>query len=290
MRILIAGAGGLIGSAVAAHLASSGHEIVRLVRHEPGPGEIRWDPDANTIDAESLEGFDAVIDVASMPWPARWTAGAKRRLHDNRVHSYRLLAEALATRVRRPGTLICASGMGIYPASGDEVITEDHALGDDFLARLQRDGEAATAAAAAAGIRVVNLRIPSVLGGSNLTAMTRNLRTLGSGHQWTSWIALDEIPPIIEHVLATPSLAGPVNVASPSPLRAADVTTTMGQVLGRRPGRGVPGLVLHLTLGEMADALLLASRRMEPRRLLDTGYRFRYPELDTALRHQLGVA
>jgi uncharacterized protein (TIGR01777 family) len=287
MRILIAGSGGLIGSAVADHLASRDHEIVRLVRHEPGPGEVGWDPDGQSIDGAGLEGFDAVVNVASMPWPARWTADAKRRLHDSRVRSYRLLAEALATRARKPQVLVCASGMGIYPASGEEVITEEHVLGTDFLARLQRDGEAATAAAAEAGIRVVNLRIPSVLGGSNLTSMTRNLRTLGNGRQWVSWIALDEIPPIIEHVIRTPSLAGPVNVVSPNPERAVDVTGTMGQVLGRRPGRRVPGFVLHLTLGEMADALLLASRRMEPRRLLDSGYRFRYPELDTAIRHQL---
>jgi uncharacterized protein (TIGR01777 family) len=289
VRTLIAGAGGLIGSTVASRLGSNGHEIVRLVRREPVTGEVRWDPDAGTIDAEHLEGFDAVIDVASMPWPARWTSEAKRRLHENRVRSYRLLAEALAARADRPTVLICASGMGIYPSSGDRLITEESALGTDFLATLQRDGEAATTAASEAGIRVVHMRIPSVLGGSNLTAMAKNLRTLGNGRQWCSWIALDEIPPIIEHILATPSMDGPINVVSPNPVRADEVTATMGRVLGRRPGRRVPGFVLHLGLGEMADALLLASRRIEPERLLASGYRFSYPELEPALRHQLGV-
>ena len=290
MRVLIAGAGGLIGSAVARQLASDGHDVVRLVRHVPGPGEVRWDPDAGTIDAEGLEGFDAVVDVASMPWPARWTASAKRRLHENRVQSYRLLADALAGRARKPQVLVCASGMGIYPSSGDQLLTEESALGTDFLARLQRDGEAATAAASAAGIRVVHMRIPSVIGGPNLESITRNLRTLGDGKQWCSWIALDEIPPIIEHVLATPALEGPINVVSPNPVRASEVTATIGRVLGKRPGRGVPAVLLRLALGEMANALILASRRIEPRRLLQSGYRFRYPELDTAVRHQLGAA
>jgi uncharacterized protein len=289
MRVLIAGAGGLIGSAVAGQLASNGHEVARLVRRAPGPGEVRWDPDAGSIDEDGLEGFDAVIDVATMAWPARWTSAAKQRIHDNRVGSYRLLAEALASRARKPGVFVCASGMGIYPSSGDETITEESALGSDFLAGLQRDGEAATVAASAAGIRVVHLRIPTVLGGSNLELMAKNLRPFGDGRQWWSWIALDEIPPIIEHVLATPALDGAINVVSPNPERAGEVTATIGRVIGRRPGRGVPAFLLRLTLGEMADALLLASRRIEPRRLLQSGYRFRYPELDAALRHQLST-
>ncbi len=180
--------------------------------------------------------------------------------------------------------------MGIYPSSGDQVITEESALGSDFVAGLQRDGEAAAAAASDAGIRVVHLRIPTVLGGPNLDAMAKNLRPLGDGRQWWAWIALDEIPPIIEHVLATPALIGAINVVSPNPARAGDITVTIGRVLGRRPGHGVPAFLLRLTLGEMADALLLASRRIEPRRLLQSGYRFRYPALDAALRHQLGAA
>jgi uncharacterized protein (TIGR01777 family) len=290
MRVLVAGAGGLIGSVVARELTDNGHEVVRLVRHEPGPGEVRWDPDGGTIDRNGLEGFDAVVDVASMPWPGRWTSAAKQRIYDNRVRSYRLLAEALAVLAPKPKVLICASGMGIYPSSGDEVLTEESRIGSDFLAGLQRDGEAATAAASAAGIRVAHLRIPSVLGGPNLTAMTSNLRPLGSGRQWWSWVALDEFPTIVQHILATDALVGAVNVASPNPVRAAEFSATLGRVLGRRPGRRVPAFLLRLVMGEMAEALLLASRRIEPRRLLQTGYAFRYPELEAALRRQLGAA
>ncbi len=288
MRVLVAGAGGLIGSVVARDLTVKGHEVVRLVRHEPGPAEVRWDPGAGTIDKDGLEGFDAVIDVASMPWPTRWTSAAKKRIYDNRVRSYRLMADALAGLARKPEVLVCASGMGIYPSSGDQPLTEESPTGSDFLASLQRDGEAATAPAATAGIRVVHLRIPSVLGGPNFAAITSNLRPLGSGRQWWSWVALDELPALVEHILGTDALVGAVNVASPNPVRAAEFSATLGRVLGRRPGRSVPAFLLRLVMGEMAEALLLASRRIEPRRLLQTGYEFRYPELEAALRHQLG--
>ena len=290
MRVLVAGAGGLIGSVVASDLTSKGHEVVRLVRREPGPGEVRWDPDGGTIDTGGLEDFDAAVDVASVPWPTRWTSAAKMRIYDNRVGSYRLLAETLAGQERRPRVLVCASGQGIYPSSDDQILTEESPIGFDFLAGLQRDGEAATAAASAAGIRVVHLRIPSVLGGPNLTTMTRNVRPFGSGRQWWSWVALDEILAIVEHVFNTDRLVGAVNATSPNPVREAEFSVTLGRILGRRPGRGVPAFLLRLMMGEMAEALLLASRRIEPRRLVQTGYQFRYPELETALRHQLGVA
>lgn len=290
MRVVVAGAGGLIGSVVARDLETNGHEVVRLVRREPGAGEVRWDPDGRTIDREALEDFDAVVDVATMPWPTRWTSAAKKRIYDNRVGSYRLLAEALAGRAGKPRVLVCASGQGIYPSSGDEVLTEESAIGSDFLAGLQRDGEAATAAASAAGIRVVHLRIPTVLGGASLAAMTTNLRPLGSGRQWWSWIALDEFPAIVEHILGNDTLVGAVNLASPNPVRAAEFSAALGRVLGRRPGRAVPAILLRLVTGEMAEALLLASRRIEPRRLLQTGYEFRYPELEAALRHELRAA
>lgn len=287
MRILISGASGMIGSAVAPYLTSQGHEVVRLVRRVPGAGEVRWDPDAGTIDAAGLEGFDGVVHVASMPWPMRWTSEFKTQIRENRVGTNRLLAETLAGRKRKPQVLVCASGMGIYPSSGDQVITEESALGSDFLAMLQCDGEAATAPASAAGIRVVYLRIPAVLGGANIRRITGRL---GSGQQWSSWVARDELASIVQHVLVTDALVGPVNPVSPNPVRNAEFTTTLSRVLGSKPGLPMPAFLLRLMLGEMADALILASRRIEPRKLLATGYQFRFPLLEAALRHELGAS
>lgn len=287
MRILISGASGMVGSAVAPYLASQGHEVVRLVRRAPGAGEVRWDPDAGTIDAAGLEGLDGVVHVATMPWPMRWTAAAKVRMHANRLATNGLLATTLAGCRRKPQVLVCASGMGIYPPSGDQVLTEDSPLGTDFLAMLQRDGEAATGPASAAGIRVVNLRIPPVLGGA---AIRRNTSRIGSGRQWFSWVARDELASIVQHVLVTPALVGPVNPVSPHPVPNAELAATVSRVLGRKPGLPVPAFLLRLLLGEMGQALVLASRRIQPARLLATGYRFRFADLEAALRHELGEA
>lgn len=284
MRILIAGAGGLIGSAVASHLANQGHEIVRLVRRTPGPGEIRWEPDAGVIDGASLEGFEGVVHVASAPWPARWTSSAKQQIRANRLATNGLLARSLAGCERKPRVLVCASGMGYYPPSGDQIITEDSPGGTSFLANLQRDGEAATAPASAAGIRVVHLRIPPVL---TRASIPRGTSRIGSGRQWMSWVGRDELACIVEHVLVTDTLVGPVNPVSPNPVRNADFAATAARVLGRRQGLTMPAFLIHLLLGEMGDEFILASRRIEPRRLLDTDYRFRCPELDDALRHEL---
>jgi uncharacterized protein (TIGR01777 family) len=284
MRILIAGASGMIGSVVAPFLATQGHEVVRLVRREPGADEVRWDPDAGTIDAASLEGFDGVINLASIPWPMRWTPKAKQQIRANRMATNSLLAETLANCQRKPRVLVCASGMGIYPSSGDQVITEETTPGADFLAKLQYDGEAAAMKASAAGIRVVNLRIPAVLGGA---VVRRSMGQIGDGRQWGSWVSRDELASIIQFVLENDALVGPVNPVSPNPLRNAEYVATFCRVLGSRPGPAIPAFALRLMLGEMADALILASRRIEPRKLLAAGYSFRFPELETALRHEL---
>jgi NAD dependent epimerase/dehydratase family enzyme len=181
MKTLIAGSNGMVGSAVTRRLIECGHEVVRLVRHTPGPGEVWWDPDCGEIDATGLEGFDGVVHLASMPWPMRWTSKAKEKLRANRLTTNRLLAQALAGRAHKPQVLICASGMGYYPSSGEAVLTEDSPPGDHFVALLQRGGEAATVPASAAGIRVVHLRIPPVLGGAALKQVGFRPAMGGSG-------------------------------------------------------------------------------------------------------------
>jgi uncharacterized protein (TIGR01777 family) len=288
-RILIAGAGGLLGSAVAGHLAA-GHEVVRLVRRTAGPGEIAWDPDAGTIHRARLDGFDAVIDLATAPWSGRWTKAWKRRMRANRVGSYRLLAEALANASPRPEVLVCASGMGIYAPAGDAVITEESPLADDFLGRLQQDGEAATSAAGEAGIRVVHLRLPMVIGGAALETLATQNRRLGDGQQWSPWVARSEVPRIVAHVLGSHAIAGAVNAASPLPLRNAEMVLAASRVTGREPGRPIPAFVLRGLLGDMATSLMLASRRIAPTRLLETGFSFQNPDFEVALRHELAEA
>jgi uncharacterized protein (TIGR01777 family) len=284
MKFLIAGASGMIGSAVVPYLAGQGHEIIRLVRHEAGAGEVFWDPDAGKIDSEGLEGFDGVVNLATMQWPGRWTASAKEKIRANRLATNGLLAENLAKCNKKPDILICSSGMGIYPSCGDQVITEDSATGSDFLATLQKDGEAAAMKASGAGIRVVNLRTPAVLGGE---AIRRNMGRIGDGKQWSPWISRDELASIIGYLLINDAINGPVNPVSPKQVRNSEFTATLSRVLGRKPGASIPAFMIRLMVGEMAVALILASRRIEPKKLLDNGYQFRFPALEDALRHEL---
>jgi len=284
MKILIAGSNGMIGSAVTRHLIECGYEIFRLVRRTPGPGEVRWNPDAGEIDQAGLEGFDGIIHLATMPWPLRWSGKAKQMIRANRLATNHLLAESLARCEHKPKVLICASGMGYYPSSGDTVLTENCPAGTSFLAKLQQDGEAATAPASQAGIRVVHLRIPPVLGGP---ALQRGSLRAGNGQQWVSWVGRDELAAIIEFALTTETLTGPVNAVSPNPLRNADFATTSAQALGRKPGMSLPAFLVRLLMGEMGEEFILSSRRIQPSKLLAAGYQFGFPELGQALRHEM---
>jgi uncharacterized protein len=287
-RILVTGAGGMIGSAVAPYLAQQGHTVVRLVRRTPGMNEVHWDPDAGTIEAAKLDGFDGVVHVASLP-QARRTSAFIKRWRENHIVTNRLLAETLAHCQEKPRVLVCASAQGIYPPSGDQFLAEDNAVGTDYLAELLRDGEQATTPASEAGIRVVHLRIPTVLSGTSLAAMNANIQRLGTGRQWFSWVARDEMTSIVQHARVTDTLAGPVNACSPNPVRNTEFFATLARVLGRTPRLSMPAFVLRLMLGGMADALILASRRLVPQRLLETGYAFRFAEIEAALRHELAL-
>jgi uncharacterized protein (TIGR01777 family) len=273
----------MVGSVVTRHLIEIGHEVIRLVRRSPGPGEIWWDPDTGQIDAEGLDGFDGVVNLATMPWPMRWTTKAKQRIQANRLMTNRLLSETLATRTHKPKVLICASGMGYYPSSGDEILTEDCPAGTSFVARLQQDGEAATTPASEAGIRVVHLRIPPVLGG---TALLRVGFQAGNGKQWVSWVGLDELAYIVEFALKTETLTGPVNAVSPHPMQNADFAIAASQALEQKCGGTMPATLVRLIMGEMGEEFLLSSRRIQPSKLLAAGYKFQFPELEQAVRHE----
>lgn len=283
MRILITGASGFIGSTMGRRLEGQGHEVWRLVRRTPGVNEIKWDPDGKLIDAKLLAGFDGVVHLASLPWTGKWTAEFKKRMRENRVRTNSFLAETLAGLRVKPPVLICASGQGIYPPSGDEILTEDSPTGTDFLAQVQCLGEGATAPASAAGIRVVHLRLPTVVGGS---AVRGGIGRMGSGQQWMSWVARDELPDIVEHILVTDALVGPVNPVSPNPLRNAEFMAVVNRILNKR-GFPMPDFLVRLLMGEMGEALILASRRLVPQRLLSTGYKYRFADPETALRHEL---
>ena len=299
MRVAVSGCTGLVGSEVAASLSAAGHEVVRLVRRPPAPAEkaVRWDPEKGEIDAAGLEGLDAVVHLAGENIASgRWNAARKAAIRGSRVNGTRLLCDALAGLARPPKALVCASAIGYYGDRGADVLTEESPPGAGFLPDVCREWEAASEPAARKGIRVVALRIGVVLSpkGGALSRMVPPFRAglggvIGNGRQYVSWVALDDLVGIVLHALQSGELRGPVNAVAPVPVTNRELTEALGKVLSRPTLFPVPAFALRLAVGrEMADALLLASARVVPRRLEETGYPFRFPELREALRHLLG--
>jgi uncharacterized protein len=291
---------GLIGTALAAWLVRDGHDVMRLVRREVRPGEhaIAWFPALGTIDREALDGWggDVVVHLAGEPVFGRWTSAKKGRIRDSRVAGTRLLSEALAAVGRRPRVLLTASAVGYYGDRGAEDLTERSTPGNDFLARVARDWEAASAPAAAAGIRVVHLRFGVVLTplGGALAKMLIPFRLgvggpLGSGRQYLSWIALDDAVEVVSQLLATESISGPVNVTAPEPVTNSEFVRALGRVLGRPALVPVPPLGLRLAFGAEAAAFMMAGQRVLPARLSAAGFRFRFGAIEPALRALLAA-
>jgi uncharacterized protein (TIGR01777 family) len=295
MRIAITGASGLVGSALVPFLTTQGHTVVPVSRRAT-PDGIHWDPASGRLDAAAFEGLDAVIHLAGENIAGgRWTRARKAALRDSRVGPTALLATTLASLQRPPNVLLSASAVGIYGDQGDRVLSESAPAADDFLGRLGAAWEEAATPARVAGIRVVHPRFGIILTpeGGALGKMLPTARAgisgpLGSGEQWMSWIAIDDVLGVVHHLLAHPEISGPVNTVSPSPVRNRDFARTLGAVLGRPAVLPVPALALKVLFGEMAEATLLASSRVVPTVLETSGYRFRYPVLDAALRHLLG--
>jgi len=297
MRVAISGASGLIGGALAADLASDGHEAVRLVRRAArSPDEIGWDPQttAGGLDPAALTGVSAVVHLAGAPIAAgRWTQSRKAELCVSRTSTTEIMVAAMAAADGGPRVLLCGSAIGWYGDTGDRVVDEAAASGSGFLARLVCDWEAAAATATSAGIRVVNLRTGIVLAaaGGMLSRLMLPFRLglgakLGSGSQYLSWISLHDDVRAIRFLLDEPSIDGPVNLTAPQPVTNAEFTSALAKALGRPAILRVPAGVLNVALGEVASELLTGAR-VVPRRLLQAGFSFEDPDIAAALARVL---
>ena len=298
MKILMSGSHGLVGAALIKSLEPEGHEIFRLVRHAPNSrSEIEWSPDRYSIALARLEGFDAVVHLAGESIAeGRWSDEKKKRIRESRVKGTKLLGDALANLSNPPRTLVSASAIGYYGNRGNEVLTEGSAPGDGFLPEVCVEWEKATALATEKGIRVVNTRFGVILDthGGALAKMLPPFRMgiggrIGSGKQWMSWIALDDVIGAIKFALSNDALHGPVNFVAPNPVTNSEFTKTLGKALSRPTLFPIPAFGIRLVFGEMADALLLSSQRVAPASLIKAGYQFQYPGLKEALRHSLAV-
>ena len=297
MRIAVTGSTGLVGSSLVSVLETEGHQVIRVVRQNPGDAEIHWNPNGGQLDANDLVGLDGVVHLAGENIAAgRWTAALKQRIRDSRVRGTRLLCERMAAADPRPAVLICASAIGYYGERGTSPVDERDEPGDGFLAETCREWEAACQPARDAGIRVVNLRIGVVLSpqGGALQKMLTPFRLggggrVGSGKQYWSWIALDDVTGAIVHAIENDSISGPVNAVSPQAVDNAAFTKVLGKVLKRPTLFPMPAFAARLALGEMADELLLASIHVKPTVLSVSGYQFSHPDLEGALRHLLNA-
>jgi hypothetical protein len=296
MKILITGASGLLGTALQKSFNEKGYEMLLAGRGKPkNANEIEWDVEAGFAEPEKLEGIEAVIHLAGEPVSGRWTDEKKRKIHDSRVLGTRSVVEALSGLQAKPKVFVSASGIGYYGDRGDDVMTEMSGPGDTFLAKVCRDWEAEARRAEDVGIRTVLVRTGIVLSkhGGALAEMLTPFKfgvggVVGSGKQWMSWLALDDIIAIYNHVLEDESMRGAFNATSPNPVTNEEFTKALGSVLYRPTILPLPEFAVNLIFGEMGDALLLDSTRAVPKRLEEAGFEFKFTDLTTALKHELG--
>jgi uncharacterized protein (TIGR01777 family) len=295
MHVFVTGSTGLVGAGVVTALRGRGDRVTRIVRASPDTDDVVWSPATGQIDQESLAMADAVIHLAGENIAeGRWNAEKKARIRDSRIQGTTLLSEAIASLPKKPTVMISASAIGYYGERGEETCDESASAGKGFLAEVCRNWEAATRAAAEAGVRVVHIRIGVVLStkGGALAKMLLPFKLglggrVGSGRQYWSWIALDDLLRAIMHCLDEASLSGPVNATSPFPVTNAEFTRTLGRVLKRPALLPMPAFAARLVLGEMANELLLASTRVHCRKLQESGFDFRYANLRDCLTHLL---
>lgn len=297
MRIAITGASGLVGTRLQAFLTTGGHEVIHLVRSEPASAdEVFWNPATGDIDTRRLEGLDAVVHLAGVSISGGlWTRKRKQAILESRVQGTDVLTRALAAMKSPPKVLVTASGVNFYGDNGDRESTEATPQGDGFLADVVKRWEAAADPAREVGIRVVNLRFGVVMAGEGgmLPLISLPFRfgaggPLGSGKQWMSWIALDDLIGVIHEAINNDALSGPVNATAPQPVTNEEFTKTLGRVLKRPTFFRVPAVVARTVGGQLAEELILISQRVIPSRLDEIGFRFAFPTLEPALRQELG--
>jgi len=318
MKVLVSGATGFIGSALVMELERLGHRVIRLSRSKPSAEDtIRWDPISGVLDPSRLRGLDAVVHLAAESvGEGHWTPTKKRRIMDSRREGTRLLSETIAGLAEPPGVMVSVSGINYYGSRGNELLREESGPGSSFLARVCQEWERAADPARNAGVRVVHPRFGIVFpqgfsrgllgikagiehprfeitfGTSDSTFARLPVYKLtgggwiGSGRQYWSWLVAEDVVGVILHALTTDSLQGPVNAVSSS-VTAREYTTTLNRILNRPTVFPLPATVARLALGDFAEEMLLASIRVDSTRLTDSGYEFRYPELEGALRHLL---
>lgn len=296
MRILITGASGLIGKALQRSFSEKGYEMLLAGRGEAKhENEIQWSVEDgfHEEDLSQLEGLDAVVHLAGEGIAGlRWTDEKKKAIRDSRVNGTRNLVNTLAGLKRKPNVLIAGSAMGFYGDRGDEIVIETTGPGDTFLSDVSKEWETESRRAEDSGIRTVLLRTSIVLskdGGALATMLTPFKLgvggVVGSGKQWMSWVSLDDVVEVINYAIENEKLRGAVNVASPNPVTNEEFTKTLGEVLYRPTILPLPEFAVNLVFGEMGDALLIDSTRVEPKRLQEAGYKFKFTDLKSALEN-----
>lgn len=299
MRIAITGATGMIGSKLTAFLLAQGHQIAVVTRkisyHQPSTSVIVWDPASDRIETAPFEGFDVIIHLAGTNVGEYWSPEYKKDILESRVKSTKLLCECLSRLVSKPKLLITASAIGFYGNHPpEEVLDENSPSGEGFLAGVCRQWEKETEILSQTGIRIIRLRLGVVLSkaGGALNKMWTPFRmgiggVLGNGRQVMSWVALDEIPFIIDHLIKNDQITGAVNVVSPQAVSNAQFTKILGQVMRRPAFLPVPAFAIRLLFGEMGQSLLLEGAHVIPRRLQESNYQFHFADLKTALEQMI---
>jgi len=295
MKVLITGSSGMIGAALAESLVANGHEVIRLRRQKLTDDSPVWEPENGVIDLADVSDVNAVVHLAGENVAkGRWNSQKKGRILHSRVMGTKLLADYFSAADYKPDIFVSASAIGVYGNRGDELVDETSEPGSGFMADVCKQWEAATASASDAGIRVAHARIGVVLStrGGALKTMLLPFKlglggVIGAGKQYMSWVSLDDVVGMIQFLIAHNSLQGPVNLVAPNPVSNREFTKTLGRALHHPTIFPLPAFVARMAFGEMADELLLASTRVLPKKLIDSGYQFLHPELEEAFEQML---